>query len=741
MKRLLNSTAALSVALMNANPWPLMAQTLTDAGAVIAADGTVLCEPSADTVCDPENAELIEKAAKIEADMAKEQANTDAEAADAEVKAEAEAQAKADAEAADAQAQADAQAAEEAKLKAEAEAAEAQADAEAADAQAQADAQAAEEAKAKAEAEAAEAQAKADAEAADAQAQADAQAAEEAKLKAEAEAAEAQAEADAEAADAQAQADAQAAEEAKLKAEAEAAEAQAKADAEAADAQAQADAQAAEEAKLKAEAEAAEAKADAEAAEEQAKADAKEADAKAKADAKAVKEQEKADATPAAEADTAEAAPEVTPEEAEARAKAEAELGVKADGTVTDPNAGLKTADKPADPNAEPVEAPVVSEDQMQALSALLAGAAATKAAEEAQDESPIAAAEAGKQSADAEASADAVTSTTETVTKDSARSATEEFAAAPEVVAPGKKSGLSNLEKAGLLGLGALVVGSILKNNANDAGQPQQQVVSNTGDRVVVLQPDGTYQVFKDDDALLRQPGNTVRTESFKDGSSRTVVDRTDGTQIVTIRNATGRVLRRAHYDVNGKETVLFNDIGQEQVVEISKLPKPTNRPVVISAGEGDAAIKAALAQREIDKIGRSFSLRQVREIPQVRHLAAMIGVDNVTFATGSAALTTAQVDQLADLGEVMQQLLKENANELFLIEGHTDATGKAAMNLALSDRRAETVALALTEYFNIPPENMVVQGYGESELLIDTQADEKRNRRVAVRIITPLL
>ena len=61
--------------------------------------------------------------------------------------------------------------------------------------------------------------------------------------------------------------------------------------------------------------------------------------------------------------------------------------------------------------------------------------------------------------------------------------------------------------------------------------------------------------------------------------------------------------------------------------------------------------------------------------------------------------------------------------------------------MNLALSDRRAETVALALTEYFDIPPENMVIQGSGESELRIDPQASESRNRRVAVRIITPLL
>ena len=49
--------------------------------------------------------------------------------------------------------------------------------------------------------------------------------------------------------------------------------------------------------------------------------------------------------------------------------------------------------------------------------------------------------------------------------------------------------------------------------------------------------------------------------------------------------------------------------------------------------------------------------------------------------------------------------------------------------------------MALALTEYFDIPPENMDIQGYGETELRIDTLRDEPRNRRAAVRIITPLL
>ena len=80
-------------------------------------------------------------------------------------------------------------------------------------------------------------------------------------------------------------------------------------------------------------------------------------------------------------------------------------------------------------------------------------------------------------------------------------------------------------------------------------------------------------------------------------------------------------------------------------------------------------------------------------------------------------------------------------NPNEMFLIEGHTDAVGSAASNLSLSDRRAESVAKALTEYFGVPPENLVVQGYGETELKMNTLGNERANRRVAVRIITPLL
>ena len=82
-----------------------------------------------------------------------------------------------------------------------------------------------------------------------------------------------------------------------------------------------------------------------------------------------------------------------------------------------------------------------------------------------------------------------------------------------------------------------------------------------------------------------------------------------------------------------------------------------------------------------------------------------------------------------------------EKNPQEIFMIEGHTDTVGSDAANLALSDRRAESVALALTEYFDVPPENLVTQGYGEQFLRVRAEGDIRDNRRASVRRITDLL
>ncbi len=386
-----------------------------------------------------------------------------------------------------------------------------------------------------------------------------------------------------------------------------------------------------------------------------------------------------------------------------------------------------------ADPNVTPVEAPVPTEGAVTSLETALETPDASGATE---NEAPAAAS--GAVTADGTLPSDqpapsGATVTTQVVTDEDTRASTEEFAAAPATVAPGKKTGLSDFEKVGLVALGALAIGAMINGN--------KQVVSNTGDRVVVRQPDGTYSVYKDDNALLMEPGSTVRTENYNDGSTRTIVQRTDGSQIVTIRDATGRVLQRVAYDRTGHGTILIDDLQPETRVDVSTLPQPRQNRRPVEMTDTNADLAAQLAANAAVDVGRTFSLRQIRNIPEVRHLAATIDVNNITFATGSSAIRDTEARKLNRLGKLITDMIERNPNEVFLVEGHTDAVGSAASNLALSDRRAESVAKALTEYFDVPPENLVVQGYGESELKIDTQAGEVKNRRVAVRIITPLL
>ncbi len=334
---------------------------------------------------------------------------------------------------------------------------------------------------------------------------------------------------------------------------------------------------------------------------------------------------------------------------------------------------------------------------------------------------------------------------TTETVTEETSRASDEEFdewspedqntAVTSENTPPKAKSkdGMSDLQKAGLLVLGAAVVGGILLNG--------QRVEANTGDRVIVVDDNNDYRILKDDDALLRQPGSDVRTQRFSDGSTRTNVIRADGTEIATIRDSDGRVLRRALIETDGREYLLFDDTQTFAPVVVRDLPEPSVDTFDYQAASDRESLRAALLAADRRDIGRSFSLQQVRDINEVRQLSPEINLRNVTFATASSAIQPSQAEQLRQMGLLMRDVIAEDPTELFLIEGYTDAIGEPGYNLLLSDRRAESVALALNEYFDVPTENMVVQGYGERFLKIPTQQAERVNRRVAVRRITTLI
>jgi outer membrane protein OmpA-like peptidoglycan-associated protein len=437
-----------------------------------------------------------------------------------------------------------------------------------------------------------------------------------------------------------------------------------------------------------------------------------EAQAEAEAEAQAETQQDAATSEEAAksgdDAQTATDLPQVTDDVTEA---AEAELKRLMDAAKGEtPDEATETAQ--ADEETE-----VQQEDT----------AASTGAANATVEAQAAAAAD-----AESDSEAEDVEVETETVTEADARSSDEDFSTTATAKAPDEKKGLSDFEKFAIGAIGAAAVGAIL-NNGN-------KVVSNSGDRVVVQRQDGEYQVLKDDNVLLRRPGVEVRTERFDDGSSRETVTRPNGSKVITIKAANGQVLRRVRVRPDGQRVVLIDDTTDVEPVRISDLPRVQER--VVTSGDVSAEdLRLALAAQENAAVNRRFSLRQIRQIRAVRELVPVIELDAVTFDTDSAAIRASEAEELRDLGVAMRRMIDRNPHEVFLVEGHTDAVGSATYNLALSDRRAESVALALTEYFDVPPENMVVQGYGESNLKIRTSRAERENRRATVRRITTLL
>lgn len=456
---------------------------------------------------------------------------------------------------------------------------------------------------------------------------------------------------------------------------------------------------------------------------------------------------EEADAMPDAES----LAADLAAREADEGEAVDAEAGADAEAVVEAESDQAATEEEPAEAEAVESESSSDTTEDTQAVEAeASAEAEAETDSSEAEQEAPAAAAASSDEETDADPEV-----VTEEVTEDDVRTSDEDFETsasgtepdadsdtdAPEVLSDsgatetaesGGREGLSNFEKALLLGLGAAVVGSVLSNG--------DEVVSNTGDRVVVRRGD-ELRVLKNDSELLRQPGSQVATQTFDDGSTRTTITYSDGTQVVTVQSADGSVLRRVRVQPDGERVVLFDDTASFQAVDVSTLPQARPQADVQVSDAGDEALRAALQAALTQDAGRTFNLSQVRQIKEVRDLAPQVELDTITFATGSAAIQPTQAEQLVSLGTAIKDVIVQDPSTVILVEGHTDTVGDAGYNLALSDRRAETVALALREYFDVPAANLITQGYGETDLKIAQEGDIRENRRAAIRNITDLL
>lgn len=276
-------------------------------------------------------------------------------------------------------------------------------------------------------------------------------------------------------------------------------------------------------------------------------------------------------------------------------------------------------------------------------------------------------------------------------------------------------------------------------------------EVVREIGDRVLI-EVDNRVIVESNDRPRIARDAREVYYEELPRGRTREVIVRDDGTRVVTIRNRYGDVIRRSRI-ADDREYVLvyvedadFDRVGEwrdpGRDLPPLQLTIPEDEYILEAEGVDDPDVfYSFLEQPPVERVERLYSIDEVKRSARIRDKTRRIDLDTITFEFGSASIPESEVRRLEGVAQAMERLLDRNPAETFLIEGHTDAVGSDAANLALSDRRAESVAEALTNVFGIPPENLSAQGYGEQYLRVNTQEPERQNRRVAIRRITPLV
>ncbi|MGH6797951.1 MAG: OmpA family protein, partial [Roseiarcus sp.] len=160
-------------------------------------------------------------------------------------------------------------------------------------------------------------------------------------------------------------------------------------------------------------------------------------------------------------------------------------------------------------------------------------------------------------------------------------------------------------------------------------------------------------------------------------------------------------------------------------------------------------AALKSALGASVAvgaltDKTAAAVAVANDRATTELVSLGSGFAVKDLLFALNDSVVNFAS--NSAEVPESMAPFLKSAAADLkqlkaghvLEIAGYTDNTGDAALNQALSQKRAEAVREALIRY-GADPDMLVAKGYGEADPVAsnDTAEGRLKNRRIEYHVV----
>ncbi|MEM9011944.1 MAG: OmpA family protein [Pseudomonadota bacterium] len=115
------------------------------------------------------------------------------------------------------------------------------------------------------------------------------------------------------------------------------------------------------------------------------------------------------------------------------------------------------------------------------------------------------------------------------------------------------------------------------------------------------------------------------------------------------------------------------------------------------------------------------------------VAAIGERLAAEQILFAPSSATIAPESLPVI----EAIAAIMRDCGDTVFEVAGHTDASGRAEANLALSQARADSVVDALLAQ-GVFVDRMQPRGYGETEPIADNETDEgkARNRRIEFRL-----
>ena len=155
------------------------------------------------------------------------------------------------------------------------------------------------------------------------------------------------------------------------------------------------------------------------------------------------------------------------------------------------------------------------------------------------------------------------------------------------------------------------------------------------------------------------------------------------------------------------------------------------TGKPIILTLADGS---RQKVGANSTENRLYTFLAMAAVQVDSVNRTKGWINFDGVNFEPGKATLTPESMRQLRNIASV----LKTFPNAIVKIGGYTDSTGLALKNLELSEARARTAMLVLTN-LGVNLDRLQAKGYGAKYFVNSnaTPANRALNRRVSIRVI----